>query len=311
MKRVTKSFVLKLGLSLSVFIINSSIQAITHSDFLLAVTTTNTHQNIPDLPDTADGKILQKIINHAVENDLARSSMAEIVQKVAHQFLGAEYKAGLLDQSSQETLIISLRQFDCLLFVETVLAIANNIAQKNYSYQAFTKGVENQRYWNGKMNGYCSRLHYFSDWIKDNQRRGNVKNITQNLGGINTVKKLNFMTTHRSSYTNLAKNDANFKCIAGVEASLSPTFNYIPTKNIRQVYPQLQSGDIIGVATDIAGLDFTHTGFVYHQPDGNLGLIHASPAGKVVIAKDLQNYVGNVKNAIGIVVTRANKPNLR
>ena len=311
MKPVTKSFVLKLGLSLSIFLINSSIQAITHSDFLLAVTTTNTSKNIPDLPDTADGKILQKIINHAVENDLDRASMGTIVQKVAHQFLGAEYKAGLLDTSPQETLVISLKQFDCLLFVETVLAIANNIAQKDYSYQAFTQGVENQRYWNGKMNGYCSRLHYFFDWVQDNQRRGNVINITQNLGGINTIKKLNFMTNHRHSYPNLAKNDTNFKCIARVEASLSPTFNYIPTTNIRQIYSQLQPGDVIGVATDIAGLDFTHTGFVYHQPDGNLGLIHASPAGKVVIAKDLQNYVGNVKNAIGIVVTRANKPNLR
>ena len=29
--------------------------------------------------------------------------------------------------------IISLQQFDCLLFIENVLAIANNIAQKNYS----------------------------------------------------------------------------------------------------------------------------------------------------------------------------------
>lgn len=34
--------------------------------------------------------------------------MGTIVQTVAHQFLDAEYKAGLLDQSTQETLVISL-----------------------------------------------------------------------------------------------------------------------------------------------------------------------------------------------------------
>ncbi len=233
--------------------------------------------------------------------------MSKIVQQVAQQFLGSEYKAGLLDKSPHETLIISLQQFDCLLFIETVLAIANNISQKKYGYQAFSSSVENQRYWNGKMNGYCSRLHYFSDWIEDNKRRGNIENITEQLGGVDTIKKLNFMTTHRSSYPNLVKSDANFKCITSVEASFSDKFNYIPTKDIRQTYSSLQPGDIVGVATNIAGLDFTHTGFVYRQPDGKIGLIHASPAGKVVIAQDLQTYISKVPNAIGIVVSRANK----
>ena len=44
--------------------------------------------------------------------------MGNIVQTVAEQFLGAEYRAGLLDKSPYETLVISLTQFDCLLFVE-------------------------------------------------------------------------------------------------------------------------------------------------------------------------------------------------
>lgn len=267
--------------------------------------------NIDDIPNSADGKIFKQLVEYGVNAQLEQDSMGKIVQSIAHQLLNSEYKAGLLDQFNQETLVVSLKQFDCLLFIENVLAIANNIATKNYSYQAYTKNLENQRYWNGEINGYCSRLHYFSDWIQDNQRRGNIKNITAELGSIKTTKKLNFMTTHRNSYKHIAKNDANFKCIARVEQSLSSDFDYIPTKNIRQVYSRLEPGDIVGVATNIPGLDFTHTGFVYLQSNGKVGLIHASPAGKVVIAQDLQNYIGNVKNAIGIVVTRANKPNLR
>ena len=82
------------------------------------------------------------------------------------------------------------------------------------------------------------------------------------------------------------------------------TFNYLPTHNIRSIYHQLKPGDIIGIATNIKGLDFTHTGLVYQDRRGNIGLIHASPAGQVVIAKDLQSYVQNVRNAIGIVVSR-------
>ena len=262
--------------------------------------------NNSKFPNSKDQEKYQSIIQNAKATNLDETATGNIIQQVARQFLGSEYKAGLLDKSNYETLVISLQQFDCLLFIETIMAIAHNINQKEYGYQAFSNSIENQRYWNGKMNGYCSRLHYFSDWIADNQRRGNLRNITQELGGIDTVKKLNFMTTHRSSYSNLAKSDANFKCITSVENSLSDRFNYIPTKNIKQVYNQLQPGDIVGVATNIAGLDFTHTGFVYHQPNGKIGLIHASPAGKVVIAQDLQTYISKVNNAIGIVVSRAN-----
>jgi hypothetical protein len=42
------------------------------------------------------------------------------MQTVAEELLGAKYQAGLLDKETQETLVISLKQFDCLLFVETV-----------------------------------------------------------------------------------------------------------------------------------------------------------------------------------------------
>lgn len=285
---------------LQIAVVSSLVSGIVNSNQSWAKSTNSTG-------DFENSQIHQKIIREVTPN-AKQASIGEIIQQVGAQLLGAEYQAGLLDQSTHETLFLSLKQFDCLLFIETVFAIAHNIQQQEYSYQAFSNKVEDQRYWNGKINGYCSRLHYFSDWIEDNAKRGNVNNITPQLGGININKKLNFMTTHRSSYANLAKSDLNFKCIAGVEDSLSTTFNYIPTKNIRQIYPQLKPGDIIGVATNIAGLDFTHTGFVYQQPNGNMGLIHASPAGKVVIAQDLQNYIQNVNHAIGIVVTRANEP---
>lgn len=262
------------------------------------------------IPDTVDGRRYQQIMQDAVQENLSQASVAVVIQAVAEKFLGAKYQAGLLDKLPQETLVVSLEKFDCLLFVETVLAIANNIWTENYSYDNFTEQLENYRYWNGKINGYCSRLHYFSDWIDNNQVRGNLTNITPQLGGINIIKKLNFMTANRQLYPQLASSDANFKCIAQVESSLGSTLNYIPKQKIQKIYAQLQPGDIIGVTTNIAGLDFTHTGFVYLQADGNVGLIHASPAGQVVIAKDLQNYVENVKHATGIVVSRVNKSKL-
>ncbi|TRU49187.1 MAG: DUF1460 domain-containing protein [Microcystis aeruginosa Ma_QC_Ca_00000000_S207] len=253
----------------------------------------------------------QKLVQYAQNQQLDRLAMADIIQNIATQFLGAKYQAGLLDRSATEKLFISLKEFDCVLFVETVLALSHNFALKNYQYSAFSQQVLNQRYRHGILDGYCSRLHYFSDWINDNQKRGNLENITQKLGGITLDKKLNFISKNRHLYPQL-KTQSNYDCIQQVEKQLeSLSLTYIPTAKIKDIYPQLQAGDIIGVVTNIAGLDTTHTGLVYRFPDGKIGLIHASPAGQVTIAKDLEKYITKVDKAIGIFVVRSLDPRNR
>jgi len=250
----------------------------------------------------------EELMQYAKKHNLQTESMGKIMQKIADKFIGTPYKAGLLDQSTNEKLIISLKEFDCVLFVETVLAMSRGIAAKDYAKQTFVKRIENQRYSDGKLNGYCSRLHYFSEWIAENQSRGAVEDITGKLGGIALNKKLNFMSKHRGSYPQLVNND-NYQCIVNQEAKLAElNINYLPKNQIKSLYPQLQSGDIVAVATDVDGLDVTHTGLVYRNLDGNLGLIHASPIGEVTIAYDLHRYIGRVKNAIGIIVARPIDP---
>lgn len=248
------------------------------------------------------------IMNFAQKQNLSQRYLSEIMQVVADKFVGAEYKAGLLDESNKETLIINLTQFDCVLFVETVLAIARGVAVQDYSPQTFVNHLKDQRYRNGELNGYCSRLHYFSEWISDNQKRGTVTNITANLGAVTVNKTLNFMSQHRQSYPKLANNDAEYQCVVNMEESLKRLkFNYIPTNQIYNVYNQLQPGDIIAIATDIQGLDVTHTGLVY-KTGNEVGLIHASPSGSVKVSRDLEAFVSQVEDAIGIVVARPQDP---
>lgn len=250
-----------------------------------------------------------RVIEYAKKHRFSSLSMSEIIQAIAEQFLGTKYQANLLDRSSHEKLVVTLEQLDCVLFVETVLAIARGVAVEDYSYQTFVDRLQNQRYRNGELPEYCRRLHYFSDWIIDNQTRGNVQDISLDLGGVSQKKTLNFMSKNRQRYPLMVNNDANYQCIVDRESQLAEvTVNYIPKSRINRVYSQLQPGDIIAVATNIPGLDFTHTGFVYRHPNGRIGLIHASPAGRVTIARDLQRYVSNVKNSIGVVVVRAIDP---
>jgi hypothetical protein len=247
-------------------------------------------------------------MQYAIEQKLYQKTMPEIMQAIATQFLGTPYQAGLLDLYPKEQLVLALDKFDCVLFVEAVVAIARGVAAQDYEYEAFAERISDLRYRDGKLDGYCSRLHYFSEWIRENQARGTVKQITQDLGGIKAPKHLNFMSNNRQKYSQLQSNRA-FQCIVQIEDRLADLdFIYIPPDKIKQAYSKMQPGDIVAIATKIKGLDFTHTGLVYRNPDRSIGLIHASPSGAVKISPELQTYVNQVKEREGIVLVRPIDP---
>ncbi len=250
---------------------------------------------------------LVQLVNQAKRHKLTPNTL----QTISTAFLGAKYQGGLLDRSLTEQLFVSLKEFDCVLFVETVLAIAQLAKQPANTTPAdivnnFPSQIMSLRYRHGQMDGYCSRLHYFTDWIQDNQRRGKVTDITATLGGIPDSSPLNFMSQNRQSYPQLVDNDALYECIKAREQQLSQTARfYIPTSKIVDIYHQLQAGDIVAIATKVQGLDVTHTGLVYIH-NNQVGLIHASPAGAVTIAPDLASYVRGVAESKGIIVARPN-----
>ncbi|NJR48445.1 MAG: DUF1460 domain-containing protein [Leptolyngbyaceae cyanobacterium CSU_1_3] len=254
---------------------------------------------------TQDAIIFNRLMQQAIDQKFYQLPMGERMQAIAQQFIGFSYQGDLLDQSSQETLKISLQQFDCVLFVETVLAMARGISRQDYSIKTFVDSIQEQRYVNGEINGYCSRLHYFSEWILHNQKQGTITDLTPSLSGVPLHKTLNFMSSNWQKYPQLAHNSANRKCIAEMEANLDSTsLRYIPHSQIRSQYAALKPGDIVAIATDIPGLDVTHTGLVYRSSQGKVGLIHAAPKRGVIVSSDLAHYVGRVDRAIGILVAR-------
>jgi Protein of unknown function (DUF1460) len=245
-----------------------------------------------------------KVLQTAHQQNLQSRPIGEVIQAIAQQFLGSPYQGKLLEQSPTETLFLSLKRFDCVLFVETVVALARNIVQHDDSVSTFARNVASLRYRSGRLDGYCSRLHYFSDWIADNEQRGLVQNLTANLGGTKLPQSFSFMSEHRLLYPQL-KSKTEFQCIQQVEARLNKRhLSFIPTASIRNLYPQLQSGDIVAVVTSVPGLDVTHTGLIERRGDSTIGVIHASPGRTVQRALDLQTYVSRVQMSIGIFVVR-------
>lgn len=256
----------------------------------------------------ATAAAFRQILDAAQAEDVAERPFGEVVQWVGEQLLGRPYAAGLLDAPPQETLVVDLTAFDCVLYVENVLALARAIVLEQDDYTDYARGVESLRYRGGTMDGYCSRLHYFSDWIVDNERRGAVENVTQAVGGERFDKRISFMTANRESYPKLVS-DETFACIVDMEADLRDVdLFYIPQDRISEAYDHLRHGDVIATATSIGGLDVTHTGFV-HKTDAHTGFMHASLASnQVKISPDLEDYVQGIRSQVGIVVVRPLDP---
>lgn len=259
-------------------------------------------------PDAETAQLFASIQEQAAAEDWASLPYGEIVQRVGEALVGQPYVAGLLDEPADETLVVTLRAFDCVLYVENVLALAEGIATGETGYEAYVRRVERMRYRDGEMGAYCSRLHYFSDWIRDNEARGMVRNVTTEAGGERFDKAITFMSEHRDAYPKLTT-DSTYACIVDMEADLAGVdLYYIPQSRIAEGYAAMQPGDIIATATSIGGLDVTHTGFV-HKTDAHTGFMHASLSSEQVkISDDLEDYVQGISSQIGVVVARPVDP---
>ncbi len=240
-------------------------------------------------------------IDGLLENDFGKTTVA-----VGKTFIGIPYVAKTLEIGDAESLVVNLHGLDCTTFVENVLAFGLLLKDEKTDFDSFTNTLETIRYKEGKLNGYGSRLHYFSEWISNNEEKGLVKAITSEIGGIEMNKQINFMGTHRDLYPFL-KDDANFEKIIETENELAKSgFCYVPQDQIEANEHLIQTGDIIALATSIKGLDVTHTGIATREKDGRIHLLHASTGSmEVEVSKlPLADYLKGIKSNIGIMVAR-------
>lgn len=255
--------------------------------------------------DDVSRRVFNEVMETAREENLHQRPIGEVMQELGYALSGKPYVAGILDEPGQESLICRLDGFDCVTFVETVLSMARGVKAQDYTERTFRDNLLETRYRDGEMDGYCSRIHYFTEWVVENEARGIVEDVTEELGGERLDKRFNFMTSNRGSYPRLVDNDELFACIEDMEEGLAThTFHYIPQNEIRASYDGLRAGDVLALVTNIDGLDVTHTGLVYDAGNGTKGLLHASTSGGVLVSPDLQNYVTNNRRQIGILVAR-------
>ncbi len=242
------------------------------------------------------------------------AAMAEL----GRTFVGTAYVPGTLDPEGPEKLVINFEGLDCVTFVENVYSMVRFVRQPNASDLLASRGeaedryedlLSDIRYREGFVDGYTSRLHYFSDWIGTNAERGLLRPITQDLGGVTDEEPIDFMTTHPEAYRQLA-DSANLEEIRATEERLSSVPRwYIPEDRVADVADRIESGDIIAATSTVSGLDIAHTGLALWV-DGELRLMHAPLVGEDVQISErpLAERLQGIDGQDGIMVARPLSP---
>lgn len=251
----------------------------------------------------SDKGIFESYLNSVQTVDKLCSDI--LMDETAKFFLGVPYVDKTLEYEP-ERLIVNLREMDCMTFVENVLALAEAFASGTPSWQTYLEKLQQIRYRDGKIEGYTSRLHYTSDWIYENEKKGLIADITKEIGGVPLAMDVSFVSTHPESYMQLQSHPEYIAVMAKKEKEInSRQYYYIPKEEIDKREAQIRTGDIVCFVTSIKGLDISHVGIIHKEGD-KMTFIHASSGKKRVIINEesLQDYVLGIKKSKGIMVLR-------
>ncbi len=257
--------------------------------------------------------IFEEILQEGKQKNLPEQSIGLRIVGYGKLLLGDPYVDKTLEvNSSSESLVCNLHGFDCVTFFENAWTFARIVKlQETAKASDFIKQLRTIRYRRGTLDGYASRLHYTTDYFYDNAERGNLKEMTSQIGSKYAVletKPINFMSTHPSSYKQLKDDEGMVKRIEFHEREMESRggFYYIKKENVAKIEKGIQDGDLIGITTSIPGIDCSHTGIAVRGDDGRIHLMHASSSMKKVIISDvpLADYLAGNAKQTGIIVYR-------
>jgi hypothetical protein len=265
------------------------------------------------------GYIFDHLIEEMIKRDYHTLPIGECMGKIGSMMIGTRYVGGTLELMP-ERCILDLNGLDCVTFFENTLNISrtakikqNEILQNpnSITFRDVLDQIEFTRYRGGNMDGYTSRLHYTSEWIIDNVKKGVVKDLTKELGGKPFPVKVGFMSANPQYYPQLVAEPTLVRKIQGIENEINAQKHwYIPNAQVKDIENKLQTGDIIAIATNKSGLDYSHTGMIIKNAKGMALFLHASSSKKrVYLDKRISTYLSESSTSIGISVLRPQDPN--
>jgi N-acetylmuramoyl-L-alanine amidase-like protein len=214
----------------------------------------------------------QKNRARAILRSISRESgLIRRMHLLADRFVGRPYIVNSLigGPHKPEKFVVNLEAFDCVTLVESILALA-----RSTSSTGFLKELKQIRYRQGLVD-WTARLHYFSDWMKSNQRRRIIRIRTRGAGSHSSEKTLT--------------------ALKGLPAR-KVRIQIVPKSKLARARRRISNGSIVAFGALRSGLDFFHTGLLFFPklsvgPLEEMVLYHASRDAKKVVAEPLYNFL--------------------
>lgn len=191
--------------------------------------------------------------------------------------LGRPWEAnGLVGSADvREVFTVSLERFDCVTYVETVLALSRAARVDD-----FVECLRRIRYEGGTVE-WARRNHYMTGWIRSNVASGVVRPI---LREFSTTRKKRLLRM----VPGLPPKRVSFACV--------------PKSRMKSLRSRLKTGDLVFFASTRARLDVFHCGLLVDGGD-RLLMRHAAKSRKGVVEQDLSEFLENNRMA-GVIVVR-------
>jgi len=242
---------------------------------------------------------------------LARETFGAYLARTAFFQHGVGYESVPMP-TTPEKLRVELSRFECVTFIESSLAVARCGFRRQPTASCFEQELVASRYRGGALVDYASRLHYFDDWIDDNEARKRLKNLTPELGG----EPLTRTYFHISSRV-LPRSDVSPEALAALTREVTATesrLSQVPhlvlsRERAPRVLDQLEDGDLVAFVRERSGLLIHHAGFIY-RVRGKPRLLHASSYHQRVVltGDDVTSYLLRRPERRGVLVARPLSP---
>ena len=192
-------------------------------------------------------------------------AVAQRIAFISHALLGSPYRADTLigGPHRPELLVVRDDLFDCVTFLETVLAAA-----RAHDAAQFPAQLRLTRYLYGDVE-WRARNHYFAYWCTNNVANKVCRPLLP-PGSTIVNKRLTserYLPPHR------------------VAMSVLPAAALLENKTL------LATGDIIGFMSRRRDLDYFHSGFIVVDAAGGLRLRHAAQSRGRVLDQPLQRFI--------------------
>lgn len=203
----------------------------------------------------------------------------------AARFLAGTPEAKASDNDSLGTIVIRLDSLSRRDFINIAMAAAQASLRKDAKLSDFENALEGVSRKKGKDEGFVSQFFYGADWIQDNISRGNLKEMTDYMGGGSfKTKSFDYVSRHREEFPAL-KDSTAYDKIRSIEMGFrSHRIPYQKKQGIgnKEIREELQDGDIILMLSPEDDFDIYDIGIVAIN-NGQPHLIHISrQTGKVV-----------------------------